>query len=43
MVHGNYAPGNAGGPLYVDILVPLITIVLLAAYVRTAKMVEEGT
>lgn len=42
IVHGNYAPGNAGGVLYDDILVPLITIVLLAAYVRTAKMVEKG-
>jgi hypothetical protein len=43
MVHGNYAPYNAGGPLYNDILVPLITIVLLAAYVRTAKLVNEDT
>jgi len=42
IVHGNYAPGNAGGVLYDDILVPLITIVLLAAYVRTAKKVEKG-
>jgi hypothetical protein len=43
VVHGNYARGNAGGPLYNDILVPLIVIVLLAAYARTAKMVKEGT
>jgi hypothetical protein len=43
VVHGNYAPGNAGGALYNDILVPLIVIVLLAAYARTAKMVKEGT
>jgi len=42
IVHGNYAPGNAGGVLYDDILVPLIMIVLLAAYVRTAKMSEKG-
>jgi hypothetical protein len=42
VVHGNYAPGNAGGALYDDILMPLITIILLAAYVRTGKMVEEG-
>ena len=42
MVNGNYAPGNAGGVLYDDILVPLITIVLLAAYLRTAKMAEKG-
>jgi hypothetical protein len=43
MVNGNYAPGNAGGVLYNDILVPLITIILLAAYVRKSKMVEEST
>jgi len=42
IVHGNYAPGNAGGTLYNDILVPLITIILLAAYVRTARKVKEG-
>ena len=40
--NGNYAPGNAGGVLYDDILVPLITVVLLAAYMRTAKTVEKG-
>jgi len=43
VMHGNYAPGNAGGALYNDILVPLTTIVLLAAYVRTAGKVKEGT
>ncbi|HYB58931.1 MAG TPA: DUF6790 family protein [Candidatus Acidoferrales bacterium] len=43
VVRGNYAPGNAGGALYNDILVPLIAIVLLAAYARTAKTVKEGT
>jgi hypothetical protein len=43
IVHGNYAPGNAGGALYNDLLVPLIAIVLLAAYARTAKTVKEGT
>ncbi len=43
IVHGNYAPGNAGGALYDDILIPLITIILLVAYVRTAKMIEKGT
>ena len=43
VVRGNYAPGNAGGALYNDILVPLITIVLFAAYVRTANMVKEAT
>lgn len=43
IVHGNYASGNAGGALYDDILVPLITIVLLAAYMQTARNVKEGT
>ncbi|MGZ5521248.1 MAG: DUF6790 family protein [Halobacteriota archaeon] len=43
VVHGNYAPGNAGGALYNDIFVPLITIVLFAAYVRTANMIKEAT
>jgi hypothetical protein len=43
VLHGNYAPGNAGGALYNDILVPLITIVLFAVYVRTANMVKEAT
>ncbi|MGD0717743.1 MAG: DUF6790 family protein [Halobacteriota archaeon] len=43
IVHGNYATGNAGGALYDDLLVPLIAIVLLAAYVRTARTVKEGT
>jgi hypothetical protein len=43
IVHANYAPGNAGGALYNDILVPLILIVLLVAYVRTATTIEAGT
>jgi hypothetical protein len=43
VVHGNYAPGNAGGALYNDILVPLIIIVLFAAYVRNANMIKEAT
>jgi len=41
IVHGYYTPGNAGGALYDDILVPLITIALLAAYVRTARTVKD--
>jgi hypothetical protein len=43
IIHGNYSTGNAGGALYNDILVPLITIALLAAYMQTAKTVKEGT
>lgn len=42
IVHGNYTPGNAGGALYNDILVPLITIALLVAYVQTARTVKDG-
>jgi len=42
ITHGNYAPGNAGGALYNDILVPLIAIALLVAYARTANVTKEG-
>jgi len=43
IIHGNYSTGNAGnagGALFNDILVPLITIALLAAYMRTARTVK---
>jgi len=36
----NYAPGNSGIPIYVDIIIPLILIVLLIAYKKT--MVKSG-
>lgn len=42
IVHSNYTPGNAGGALYDDILVPLITIALLVASLRTARTVKES-
>lgn len=38
--NGNYAPGNAGAPLYLDILIPIILIVLLIAYKMTLKPEE---
>jgi hypothetical protein len=34
LVAGNFAPGNAGVPFYMDILCPLISIALLAAACR---------
>lgn len=33
----NYAPGNAGAPLYADIIIPVIFVVLYAFYVRISK------
>jgi hypothetical protein len=35
--HHNYAPGNIGVPLYTDIAVPAVLVILLAAYLGTAK------
>jgi hypothetical protein len=32
--HGNYAPGNIGIPLYTDILVPVVLVVLLVLHLR---------
>jgi hypothetical protein len=32
MKNANYAPGNAGFPLYFDIILPILLIVLLIAY-----------
>ena len=39
----NYAPGNSGIPVYVDILIPLILIVLLIAYKKTMDKSGETT
>lgn len=36
----NYAPGNAGAPLYIDIIMPIILIILLAAYKLTMDKPE---
>lgn len=36
----NYAPGNAGLPLYVDIILPVVLIVLLIAYKATKNKVK---
>lgn len=33
-LHGNYAPGNAGMPLYSDIIVPILLLVLIFFYHR---------
>jgi hypothetical protein len=35
MIAGNFAPGNAGVPFYMDIVCPLLAIVLLAAAKRS--------
>lgn len=35
-LHQNYAPGNAGLILYLDMLVPIILLILLFAYQKTA-------
>lgn len=32
---GNYAPGNAGLPLYADIILPLLLLALLISYKKT--------
>jgi hypothetical protein len=36
MVAGNFAPGNAGVPFYMDILCPALAIALVAAAKRSA-------
>jgi hypothetical protein len=40
MLNHNYAPGNAGLPLYVDIILPVVLIVLLIAYKATKNKVK---
>lgn len=35
MMNNNYAPGNAGAPLYIDIIAPIVFIALLIAYKTT--------
>ncbi len=36
MLNHNYAPGNAGLPLYVDVMLPVVLIALFIAYKSTA-------
>jgi len=36
-MHQNIAPGNAGAPLYSDIIKPLVFIFLYAFYVKLSK------
>jgi hypothetical protein len=38
--HDNTEPGNVGGPLFADILVPAITLTLLALHDRAVKRGE---
>jgi hypothetical protein len=35
MLHQNYSPGNAGAPLYADIIAPVVLIALFVAYKLT--------
>ncbi|MBM4240985.1 MAG: hypothetical protein FJ150_04915 [Euryarchaeota archaeon] len=37
----NYAPGNAGYALYIDIIIPIVLICLLVAYKMTSKTSEN--
>lgn len=37
ILHGNYTPGNIGVPLYTDIIVPAILIILYAVYQQLKK------
>jgi hypothetical protein len=34
LINHNYAPGNAGAPLFIDFLSPLVLLVLLAFYLK---------
>ncbi len=43
LVNGNYAPGNAGAPLYFDIILPIILLGLLAAYKLTVERIGSRT
>lgn len=37
MINGNYAPGNAGAPLYMDLIAPAVLLILFIAYKVTKK------
>ena len=37
MVNNNYAPGNAGAPMYMDIIAPAVFILLFVSYKMTKK------
>lgn len=40
--YGNYAPGNAGFALYIDIIIPIVLICLLVAYrITSSKQMEQ--
>lgn len=42
MLYKNYAPGNAGAILYLDIFMPIILIGLLMAYNKVSKKKKKG-
>lgn len=37
ILHNNYAPGNIGVPLYTDIIVPIVLLILYAVYQSLKK------
>jgi hypothetical protein len=41
--HDNTEPGNVGGPLFADILVPAATLTLLALHARATKRPQTAT
>lgn len=43
ILHGNYAPGNIGVPLYTDIIVPLVLIALYVSYQHLKKRGHESS
>jgi hypothetical protein len=41
ILHHNYAPGNAGAPLYSDIIKPLVFIFLYGFYIKISKKITN--
>jgi hypothetical protein len=42
LIAGNFAPGNAGVPFYMDIVCPLLSIALLVIAMRARAMASRG-
>lgn len=42
ILKGNHAPGNAGGPLYLDIILPILLIFLLVYHRKGVFRREDG-
>ena len=42
LIAGNFAPGNAGVPFYMDIICPLLSIALLAIATRQKSLVQNS-